>query len=522
MNQDFLVTSFGQFGLAIAIGFLIGLEREMGGNEPVTPGIRDFVLFALLGATASFLSTIYQSDWLLMVIFSGFLIMIALQYWSSSGEDQGITTELAALMTFLIGVLILKDQATVAVALSIVTLGVLFQKHAISRFRDQVKAHELHAVIKFLIISFIILPVLPRQSLDTYMTYDVGRVVAFDLAAASVEVEVKPGLHLKAGDELRLFGPRGRERGLLQVEGVDGRSVTGNYRGDSADLVTAGMVVRQRFGIGWLETALSAIKPYKLWLIVVLVSLVSFIGYVLIKVVGTAAGVGLTGLIGGLVSSTVTTLSFARRSKESPDLSPYFAGAVVLASSVMFPRLLLEIAVVDQVLMKGMALPILIMGTVGGILAVFEFRRSKRHSSEAGAPEMQFDNPFSLKSAISFALVFALVLIITRVATTYLGSSWLPLVAFVSGLTDADAIAFSLSSAHQAGLISTSWASFNLVLGAIANTLMKLFLVYTLGHRKLFYLVARTFILISIAGIVTAFLYYDLSTALNAPTLAVG
>jgi len=92
---------------------------------------------------------------------------------------------------------------------------------------------------------------------------------------------------------------------------------------------------------------------------------------------------------------------------------------------------------------------------------------------------------------------------------------WLPAVAVVSGLTDADAIAFSLSNLHRAGLVSTEWASFNLVLGALSNTFMKLFLVLTLGHRELFRHLLVAFVIIGAAGIFAMALHYDLSQALQ-------
>jgi uncharacterized membrane protein (DUF4010 family) len=98
---------------------------------------------------------------------------------------------------------------------------------------------------------------------------------------------------------------------------------------------------------------------------------------------------------------------------------------------------------------------------------------------------------------------------ITRLAINYLGEAWLPVVSLVSGLTDADAIAFSLSDAQQAGMISLDWASFNLVLGALSNTFMKLFLVFTLGHRGLFRNLFIAFAAVGLSGIVTMFLYYD-------------
>jgi uncharacterized membrane protein (DUF4010 family) len=97
----------------------------------------------------------------------------------------------------------------------------------------------------------------------------------------------------------------------------------------------------------------------------------------------------------------------------------------------------------------------------------------------------------------------------TRLAITYLGDRWLPLVAFVSGLTDADAIAFSVSDAEQAGLITLDWASFNVVLGALSNTFMKLVLVLVLGHRALFRQLLVAFLIVGAIGIVTMLFYYD-------------
>jgi uncharacterized membrane protein (DUF4010 family) len=96
------------------------------------------------------------------------------------------------------------------------------------------------------------------------------------------------------------------------------------------------------------------------------------------------------------------------------------------------------------------------------------------------------------------------------VATANLGNAWLPVVALVSGLTDADAIAFSVSNLQKSGLITLDWASFNLVLGALANTMMKLFLVFSLGDRGLFKKCLLSFSVMTAAGIVTMLLYYDL------------
>jgi uncharacterized membrane protein (DUF4010 family) len=154
--------------------------------------------------------------------------------------------------------------------------------------------------------------------------------------------------------------------------------------------------------------------------------------------------------------------------------------------------------------------PLGVMGLTGILLAFYLYRKSR--DMAAGGTAVRFENPFSLKSAINFALVFASILMVTRLATSYLGNEWLPLVAIISGLTDADAIAFSLSSLEQAGLVSVDWASFNLVLGALSNTFMKLLLVFSLGHRDLFKQLLSSFLIIGTVGLATMFLYYDLGS----------
>ena len=168
--------------------------------------------------------------------------------------------------------------------------------------------------------------------------------------------------------------------------------------------------------IAWLYNILKALNPYKIWLIVVLVSFISLMGYIAVKALGPGAGIGLTGFIGGLASSTVTTVSFAKRSMESPDLNKSFAVAILLASAIMFPRLLLEIAIVNQEMMQVITLPIVVMGITGIILALyFSLKNNKEDSADMGS--MQLKNPFCLKSAITFGIIFSIILVLTRLAT---------------------------------------------------------------------------------------------------------
>lgn len=512
MNHADLLQFFIQFGLAGLIGFLLGLEREMSTLKASHIGIRDFVFFALLGAVSAYLAGQFGSPWIIIAVFFGLAIILATQYWASHQEDIGITTEMAAILTFMLGALLIQGSTELAIALAILASGILFQKEMIHSLRQRIQKFELQAVLKFLIITFIILPVLPRHSLDTYLAVDVGHLSAVDRATGQVEITLNKGTRIKLESEVRLYAHDWESTGRAVITATTWAKAYGNYVGEDIYSLDTGTIVRNPIGSASINTALSALKPYKLWLIVVLVSFISFVGYVLIKLIGQGAGIGLTGLVGGLVSSTVTTLSFARRSVEFPDLNRNFAVAVVLASAIMFPRLLVEIAVVNQDLMKNMALPILVMGGAGLCLAAYFYLRSGREQVEN--PVMNFDNPFSLKAAINFALVFAVILVVTRLATTYLGSGWLPLVAIVSGLTDADAIAFSISDAQQAGIITLDWASFNLVLGALSNTFMKLFLVFALGHRGLFQRLLASFLIIGAAGIITMFFYYDFTAGM--------
>jgi len=508
MTQQTLIHWFSQFGLAGLLGFLIGLEREMSGKDSVSMGGRDFVLFALIGAATGFAAVQYELPWLILVAFVAMIALVVSRYWKDDKQGPGITTEIAAALTFVLGVLVMYGAREIAIALAIVTLALLAHKRAIKSFRARLKSRDLQAALKFLVITFIVLPVLPRESLDNYLELQVGSVESVDAAASEVTLRLLKGRSVAAGDLVNIAPASGDPVEDVRILRQTGTQVIGKLPAGAPQNLAVGAGAYAPLGIEFVTVLLSAIKPYTLWLIVILVSLISFIGYILIKLMGSGIGVGLTGLVGGMISSTVTTLSFSRRSLERPQLNRSLSVAILLASSMMFPRLLLEMFVVNQQLAASVALPLLVMSALGFALAFLRLFRSQR--AEEAAKPVEFDNPFSLTAAVSFGLVFAAILMLTRTATYYLGDAWLPAVALISGLTDADAIAFSISDAHLTGWISLHWASFNLVLGAIANTLMKLGLVFILADRGLFRSLAIPFALITAAGLGTVSLYYGL------------
>ena len=207
MSYDELLKVFGQFGLAVLVGILIGLEREMRDASRSAPGLRDFVLISLLGAFSTFLAVRYDALWFIALGYVGLMALLLSGYWVSRKQATGITTELAAMMTFFLGVLILVGMPILAIALAILTLGVLFPKAAIKQYSAKVSPHELQAVLLFLVITFIVLPIVPNQSLDHFATFETGHDPARRLAGGCgyPTGNIRPGLGIPWNDDDRRY-----------------------------------------------------------------------------------------------------------------------------------------------------------------------------------------------------------------------------------------------------------------------------------------------------------------------------
>jgi uncharacterized membrane protein (DUF4010 family) len=199
-----------------------------------------------------------------------------------------------------------------------------------------------------------------------------------------------------------------------------------------------------------------AFNPFSTWMMVVLISGLGFVGYIAMRLLGTRAGIILTSLFGGIASSTATTLAFTRRSKESPAMAEHYAMAVVIACSVMLPRVALTVWVLNPEL---------------GVTPV-------------DAP--QITNPLSLMTAVKFALLYALIGFLVKAALQFdlLHSGLLPL-SFVSGLTDMDAIALSMADNVTSLSLTAELAAKAVVVAAVGNSLLKAGLAISLGAPKL-------------------------------------
>lgn len=220
-----------------------------------------------------------------------------------------------------------------------------------------------------------------------------------------------------------------------------------------------------------------AASPFKIGLMVVFILGLSFLGYVLIKVVGARRGIGLTGLLGGLVSSTAVTLTMSERSKHSAGLLRPLTMAVLLAWTIMYARVLVEVGVVNASLLSSVWLPIGLAGAVTLAWAVYVALR--RGAVDDGAADGEFSNPFSLGPAIKFGLLYGAVLIGSKALSMYLGDTGVYVGALVSGVADVDAITLSMAELSRGdGELSDGTAANAIVLAAASNALVKGALVW--------------------------------------------
>lgn len=231
------------------------------------------------------------------------------------------------------------------------------------------------------------------------------------------------------------------------------------------------------------------LNPYQIWWMVVLIVGLSLAGYVAYKLFGSGAGTVLAGILGGLISSTATTASYSRRSRETPDLSRLAALVVMIASTVVYGRVLVEIAAVAQGRLLELAPPLAAMLGVCALVSGAAWLLGRNGNEEL--PEQ--GNPAELKSALVFGALYAAVLLAVAFARDRFGTAGLYTVAAISGLTDVDAITLSTSRLVQGGRLDpdTGWRA--ILLASMANLGFKAGIVAALGSRALLARIALLF-----------------------------
>lgn len=401
---------FVRLFIAFAIGVLVGLEREQAESGGAFAGSRTFPLFALVGAIAH---AFFPGLLAPVVLALALPLTVAYAGKILTEGDIGLTTLTAAILTVLLGALTVDSDrgALVAIIVGGTVTVLLSAKPTIHGVVDRIDESERRASLKFILVVFVVLPLLPDRELAV------------------------------------LYG----------------------------------------------------LNPRFVWLMVGFVTGLSFVAYILSRVLGARQGIALTGVLGGFVSSTATTVSMAERTDEAPDLFRIGAFSIVVASVVMFPRALVEVAVVNPALFPRVAVPLGAMTVVGAVIAAVVYWQS---TTDADDVDADLENPFRLRPALFFGAIFAIVLLVSQSANAWFGDSGVYATAFLSGLADVDAITLTLSALAADGEIPASVATTGIVIGAIANTIVKVGLAWLLGTAELGRRVTIALGLVSLVGVV--------------------
>lgn len=228
-----------------------------------------------------------------------------------------------------------------------------------------------------------------------------------------------------------------------------------------------------------------ALNPYRLWWMVVLVAAVSYAGYFANRVCGREGGSVATGLVGGLVSSTVVSLTLSRRAAAERGHEDALAAGIVVASSIMFLRLMVIVAPVAPALLGALAAPMVAAGAVGLVLGGVLALRSRSERSSPAPPGIEHRNPLDLATAAQFGAFLALVMLASRGLGAALGDRGLYLVASVAGLADVDALALSAAALANDGTTTAEAAIAAMLVAAAVNTVVKAGITVAVGGVRL-------------------------------------
>lgn len=412
---------FARLGLALVLGFLIGLERER--DKPlIFAGMRTFALISLLGALLSFVSEFFAGYWLFIVGFlsvASFALVSHIKGFESG--HIGVTTEVAFLLAFLLGAMVYWDMLTLAAAVTVGVVLVLNFKPNLQEFVTHVDRQDIWAGLEFAIVSVIVLPILPD----------------------------------------RTFGP------------------------------------------------LDVLNPHEIWLMVVFIAGINLVGYILSQMYGATRSIGLTGVLGGMISSTAVTFEFARRSRDDEErkFARLFALAIVIASTGMFFRVLILAFVLNPSLGVALLLPMLIGAAVSALGVGYLWWRVYRRPSEEEEelPEgRERRSPFALKPALQFGLIFAVVLLLSRAAQVTFGDAGVYLSSVIGGIAGMDAVTLSMAKL-SGGSLSEVVAVRAVTLGAAANMLFKGGIAVVLGEEPVRRFVLPLFAGTAVISLVAAF-----------------
>jgi len=402
------------FSLSLGLSLLIGFEREERRPQMLTifGGVRTY---PLIGLSGFLLASIFPQT--VLPFCSGLLILGLLlfaSYHSNASATPGLTSEVAAIITYIMGGVVAQGFYWLAAATGIIAVTLLQEKKRLESLATGLPQEELRTLLRFLLLTAVILPVVPRQNFTSF-----------------------------------------------------------------------------------------ELNPFTIWLVVAAVSAVSYASYLLQKLLGKRRALLLAGLLGGAYSSTVTTVALARQSKDSDAcLAPHFAGAILAATGSMYIRLWILILIFSPALALRLTILFWTLGALAILVGVLMNRKGRKDDCHDEIGEKKDNNPLDLSSALSFAGIFTVVLVVTRLVSTHFGSKGIAAMAVIMGASDVDPFIMGLT--QTAGdAISISSAALAVVIAAASNNVMKGVYAYSFGEKstgRLSLILLCSTALISIAG----------------------
>ncbi|NNF02843.1 MAG: MgtC/SapB family protein [Rhodothermales bacterium] len=359
--------------------------------------------------------------------------------WSDRAEEDG--DRIAGLRTFTLmgilgGVLALIAQSTsdwILAAAFVAVAGIIITFYVVdTRVDDDVGATTEVA----LLLTF---------ALAVWSAYGYGLAALATTVVSIALLGYKPTLH-----------------GMLH--GIDRVELFAGIKLLVISVVLLPLLPNQGYG-PW-----EALNPYWIWWMVVLISGLSFLGYMAIKVFGERLGALVTAIAGSLASSTAVTISLARFARGGGMRGVYFGGALI-AGTIMFIRVMIEVSIVNPVLLNDLWLPV---GITVGIMVVSAglFWFIGGDAADASVDSLDVSSPLKLGMAVKFGLLLAVILMLSNGMKEWLGDGGIYMVAVASGLMDVDAIVLSLSRMAMSDL-APEVAVLGIVLASVTNTLVK-------------------------------------------------
>ena len=297
------------------------------------------------------------------------------------------------------------------------------------------------------------------------ITYGLGAATWYGYATLAVMLAIATTILLYFKAELRRFSERTTQKDLNSI-----------LQFAVLSLVILPILPSADFG------PYNAINPRQIWWMVVLISGLALSGYLALRIIGARHGAALLGIFGGLASSTATTMMFSRHARDHNHLIRMSAIVILIANVMVMLRLGLISSVVAPNLLAQIAV-VFACGIIPGVLMALYGWKVLNAGGELPMPEVK--NPTELKTAISFGLLYALVLLASAWLQDVAGNSGLYIVALASGLTDADASVLSTLRMFNLEKISHGQAVIAITLALLANLVFKIGLVISIGGHKL-------------------------------------